>query len=96
MKFQIGDKVRIKTWKSMEKEYGVDKDGWIKTTYLFSPEVEEKLNKLFPDRILTIKGIRAGKYEMEEFGGWSESTVESLYIKPVYIPIFSRFEILDL
>ena len=27
MKFKVGDRVQIKTWKEMEKEYGLDKDG---------------------------------------------------------------------
>lgn len=27
MKFKIGDRVQIKTWKEMKKEYGLDKDG---------------------------------------------------------------------
>lgn len=27
MKFKVGDRVQIKTWKEMKKEYGLDKDG---------------------------------------------------------------------
>ena len=29
MKYKVGDKVRLKTWDSMEKEYGLRSDGAI-------------------------------------------------------------------
>lgn len=33
MNFKVGDKVRIRSWEDMEKEFGVDSDGDIKCNY---------------------------------------------------------------
>ena len=32
MKYKVGDIVKIKSWEQMEKEYGLDGDGYVKET----------------------------------------------------------------
>lgn len=57
MEYKAGDKVKIRTWKEMVKEYGLSPLGFIKHSdpWLFSIRMEEQLNKRFSNRILTIK-----------------------------------------
>ena len=40
MKFKVGDRVQIKTWKEMEKEYGLDKDGDIRCRNVFNTDMK--------------------------------------------------------
>lgn len=40
MKFKPGDRVQIKTWKEMEKEYGLDKDGDIRCRNVFNTDMK--------------------------------------------------------
>ena len=102
MKYKIGDKVRIRTWEDMEKEYGLNEGGNIKASLgnnlSFIDVMEKKLNRKFPDRILTIKEIKYSNYKVEEMAfGWTEDMIECLakdYVE--IVPIHSRFEILDI
>ena len=106
MKYKVGDKVKIKTWEEMEKEFGLRthlqiKDNGIRLKGIcFFKEDEEKLSKNYSDRILTIKRVfeKYNYYKIEELWTFvSEDMIERLvekYREPV--PIYSRFEILDL
>ncbi len=82
MKYKVGDKVKIKR----------------NTTLLGYPEVVKSyLNK--NNYILTIYDVNVEKecYEMDGWQGpWSEGLIECLYIEPIYEPVKSRFELLDL
>ena len=49
MKFKVGDKVRIRSWEDMEKEYGIDKYSFLKVKPCFTDEM-----KKFCDKIVTI------------------------------------------
>ena len=106
MGYKVGDKVKIKTWKQMEKEFELSKYGWIRrieSCIIFLQSMENDIEKT--NRVLTIKKID-GKtsqknvkiwHSKELLWGFSTDIIECLasdYKEP--IPITSRFEILDL
>ena len=97
MRYKQGDKVRIKTWKQMKKEYGVDNCGYIPMRWGFIREMENYLNDAFPDRILTIREVEEDSYEMKgNDWRWMDEMIEGLsadeYLKR---PVVTRFELLD-
>lgn len=104
MKYKVGDKVRIKTWEALEKEFSSTTD-FIKCKSGFLKERDRLINKNFPDRILTITKIdyNTTTYFMNGFRdrweyNWPEDVIECLvkdYVE-VFDLIETRFEILDL
>lgn len=95
MKYKIGDKVKIKTWDQMLRAYGMRED-YINCQEAFFLEMEDDLRTKFPDRILTIKGIRKNYYFAEGFS-WnlSDNMIECL-IEKHEEPEINRFELMDL
>ena len=98
MKYKVGDKVRIKTWEEMEKEYlDIDYAG-------FTDGMEREIAKYYPKRILTIKEVSetGNCYSMKEMDDyiWLEETMSEILIKPICVkkpvPIKTRFELLDI
>ena len=103
MKYKVGDKVKIKTWEEMEKEYGLNNIEGIKEYICclgtFTNEMEEFLNKSNCDRVLTIREIDVWYYIKGVFFCWSDDMIECLveeYKEEVVIPIKNRWELLDL
>ena len=103
MKYKVGDKVKIKTWEAMKKEYGeiYDDSGtirWKEYRYScgFTYSMEKPLNEICSNRILTIRIIYDNDcYGVKEIGySWTDQMIECLAEKPT--PIETRFEILDL
>ena len=83
MNYKAGDKVKIKTWEEMEKEFGSNFDKTaISCLFSFTRDMEFDLKALKTNRVLTIK--RAGdqwsqeKYIMKEIMGysWSEEMIK--------------------
>lgn len=62
MKFKVGDKVRVRIWEDMEKEFGTDYDGDIKTTrYSFLKSMKNCCK-----RIVTIETVCGEFYKVKE------------------------------
>jgi hypothetical protein len=57
MKYKVGDKVIIKTWKVMEEEFGLNISGNIKCHLGYISSMEKEINRLNINRIVTIKQI---------------------------------------
>jgi len=106
MKYKVGDKVEIKTWKEMEKEFGLDWHGNIDLdlkigTIRFLKTKEEHLNRNFPNRIVEIKEINERTFCYSSkgiyFTEWNDymikGTVSELEKNE---KINSRFELLDI
>lgn len=47
MKFKIGDKVRVRKWDDMEKEFGLDNDGDIKCRFCFAKSMRKYCGNVY-------------------------------------------------
>lgn len=63
MKYKVGDKVRVRSWESMEKEFGLKDDGNIKVMFTFTKGMKKYCGKL-----VTISSNN-GSYMIEEDSG---------------------------
>jgi len=110
MIYKEEDKVRIKTWEEMKKEYGVSYDGGNINcnSCCFTKGMEKDVEELNCNRILTIENVFSDFYIMKEiYPFFSDDMIKCLakddLIKNDTIkndiksePITSRFEILDI
>jgi hypothetical protein len=82
MRYKIGDRIKIRTWENMMKEYGSFPDGkeiMLDSPLYFASEVEEEINKNFPDRILTVLSAVSGFYTMEKtIHAFTDEMIEGL------------------
>jgi TATA-box binding protein (TBP) (component of TFIID and TFIIIB) len=82
MKYKDGDKVRIRSWEDMEKQFGLDRDGDINTSACFVKPMRKYCGKM-----LTISNIRAsGNFDMKESEYiFSEDEFEKNHIEKIVI-----------
>ena len=74
-KFKVGDKVRVRQWNDMEKEFGTFPSGSIKTTYAFVDDM-----KKYCDKVVTIASVISDRYYIKEDCGtwnWSDDMFET-------------------
>lgn len=107
MKYKAGDKVAIRTWKDMEREYvkeGGDSFDILLCRRGYTSRMEEELLKINSNRVLTIKAVDniCGKYEMEEMEEreyvWDDEMIKGLYVEgseQVEFEEVSRFSLID-
>ncbi len=106
MNYKIGDKVKIKTWESMRREFKLLCSTSIDTgeDLLFTKELEKIINNI--NRVITVKKVCENSYytahELPRYHNhcnnlidWriTDKMIEDINI---YDPIHSRYEILDL
>lgn len=73
MKYQIGDKVKVRKWSDMALEFGVDDDGDIKMPVYFIKDMEQ-----FCGKIVTIKS-RNVSLDEEEYYEIMEDTEQAFW-----------------
>jgi hypothetical protein len=112
MKYKVGDKVILKTWEELEREFGlvtdhgIYMDDYINCVGGFRPVMEEMVCKYYKDRVVEIESI----LEYPEYlycvkipeGGRVRFTYVMRFsedvIKDIHVfdPIINIFELLDL
>ena len=83
MKYNVGDKVVIKTWETLEKQYGLDSVGDIE----LHPCVNEAYMEKYCGHVVTISKVRNMTYDIVEDNGkwyWTDDMIEGPV--PVYKP----------
>lgn len=112
MKYKVGDKVKIKTWKEMKNEFGVNSQKTaIASRRPFYEIIEKDIKELRANRILTISWLYPNtftftdemdkewdmEYGVKEFSYIIEDKwIKENPIKEIFEPIGSRFDILDI
>ena len=80
MKFKVGDRVRVRQWDDMAKEFGVNKSGQINTPGIEFYEEKKK----FCGKILEIKGVVEWTYHVSCSANswiWLDCMLENYTIK---------------
>jgi hypothetical protein len=105
MKYKVGDKVKIKTWDQMKKEFGLSPNNSesIDCRYGYMKRMERDLLNTVPDRIVTIKDIREDSFYRMDIEGysywnWSDDMIEGLAENinlNIFEDISNRFELID-
>lgn len=106
MKYKVGDRVEIKTWKDMKEEFGeatnqMHSNWFINCQGHFLKSMEENIDQITSNRILTIERLHFNDYyymeeEKEGKSCWTEDMIKGLEKEEIFEPIHNRWEILDL
>ncbi|MCK9576002.1 MAG: hypothetical protein M0R51_08660 [Clostridia bacterium] len=74
-KFKVGDRVQFKTWEEMEKELGLNEDGFINSSIYFTEKMEylcgtyATIEKIYDDREIKLRDFKEKGYT-----NWAYST----------------------
>ena len=71
MTYKIGDKVKIRSWESMENEFGADKDGDLPTNSYFLQGMRQSCGL---ETTITGNGFLEDDYILEDGGRFFYST----------------------
>jgi len=100
VKYKVGDCVKIKTWKELEEEFGLDsRNREVINCYphCFIKQQEESLSG---DRVVRIRVVHNFGYYVEDIQWyWNEKVIERLASEEeigMLSPVENRFELLDL
>ncbi|MGN0553050.1 MAG: hypothetical protein ACI4I1_06675 [Oscillospiraceae bacterium] len=81
MKYKVGDKVRVRQWEDMKKEYGIDRDGDIATR----PSFVRRMRK-YCGKVLEIKEVEGDIYKLDDIGwDFSEKMFEPVCYNKIVI-----------
>ena len=82
MNYKVGDKVRVRQWNEMEKEFGLDSDGDIKCESCFT-----RAMKKFCGKIFTVEEVLSSYYELKggESFSFSDDMLETVCNKKIVI-----------
>jgi hypothetical protein len=102
-KYKVGEKVKIKSWEQLLKEFGLNTGGHIDSPVAFLIDVENELNRLAPDRVLTIRELLLSgdsRYRVEEisyyiFDSDIEYSLKEKEKEYLTRPVVTRFELMD-
>lgn len=102
VKYEVGDKVIIKTWEELEQEFEVHQNLWIEPfddKDAFTEEMDELLNKNYTNRVLTIEEVMIGGsyYMKEDDEGWTWENymIKGLKEDNTVHNFVDRFELMD-
>ena len=106
-KYKVGDRVRIKTWDQMAREFGICGD-FISCNSNYLPQMGEIVQKLNNNRILTIQKLTTeasgqGCYIVKEsIYNWSDDMIAGLEgemeerLEEKVEEVIDRFELMDI
>lgn len=91
MKYQIGDKVKVRKWGDMALEYGVDDDGDIKMPIYFIKEMEPFCGKIVTIKERCVDLDDEEHYEImedvEQEFWFSDDMFEDEFVSPILVGI---------
>lgn len=76
MKYKVGDKVRVRQWKAMEREFGEHNDHEIEMPWFW--RFTEDMKK-YCGKVVTIKEVQSARYYIEEVAdniAWNDEMFE--------------------
>ena len=100
MKYKVGDKVRVRQWDDMAREFGLDEYGDIAMSYFFSKEMEKycgkevEISSIFeaPDGFYLIKGDTINAFSDDMFEPIEQPKLEVVHHSPLTYRIYDELK----